>query len=921
MGRSDDDTASSLSLSSDDNEREREKERKKRKKRKQSSSPDDDSDESRSRSRSRHRSSKKKKKKQKHKSSRKKSKKSKKSRKRRHRSESEDTAASGSEEEEGDDSRDGLIEDNPTKSRGKFLIEELNTKDIDSSDVDITAMLDEIEEDMDLDELVRQKALLQEKLKKDGIDGISDDELDEKEEGGEREEDDKQVENDGNGAIDLENESNVPLVEIKSDSEDSDVEHLVTLDKKRDKKERRDKDSDKRRERKDPKDLLKDRWGKRGDSREKDRDRSRERERSRREKEDRSSRRRSSRSREREIKERQKEREARHKAAEEKREKGDLRDEQRKRERDRDRRDDRGSRRRSRSRDKDRDKDRSDRRDDRGMEKKEEEEESSDENLDIEINSEDSDEEAIIERKRKERAELLAKLAAGGPTATMQHREKVERPLTPPEVKIAKAVKDQLRGDMVARQVGMMERQLEEKVGHKLEKESKEKKSKRSRSSSSDSSDSDRDRRKRKKEKKKKRKRSRERSPTPTKTAEDDPPPGELFEETGDRAEVTNTAKRVDMFSEDMFADDYSSPTSMQKMTAESGKENPTLTDNWDDAEGYYRVRIGEVMDTRYSVFGYTGQGVFSNVVRARDSMKTNQEVCIKIIRNNEIMHKTGLKELEILRRINDTDPDDKYHCIRLHRNFFHKQHLCMVFEPLSMNLREVLKKYGKNVGLHIKAVRSYAQQMLLALKVMKKANIVHADIKPDNILVNESKLLLKLCDFGSASHVAEGEITPYLVSRFYRAPEIILGMKYDFGIDLWSSGTTFYELYTGKIMFAGQTNNHMLKMFMDLKGKIPNKIIRKGQFKDIHFDSNCCFLYHDIDRVTQREKVVQMPVVNKVRNLDHELTGGAKLPEEQLKKVLQLRDFLDKICVLDPAKRITLNQCLTHPFIQDKVM
>lgn len=919
MGRSDDDTASSLSLSSDDNEREREKERKKRKKRKQSSSPDDDSDESRSRSRSRHRSSKKKKKKQKHKSSRKKSKKSKKSRKRRHRSESEDTAASGSEEEEGDDSRDGLIEDNPTKSRGKFLIEELNTKDIDSSDVDITAMLDEIEEDMDLDELVRQKALLQEKLKKDGIDGISDDELDEKEEGGEREEDDKQVENNGNGAI--ENESNVPLVEIKSDSEDSDVEHLVTLDKKRDKKERRDKDSDKRRERKDPKDLLKDRWGKRGDSREKDRDRSRERERSRREKEDRSSRRRSSRSREREIKERQKEREARHKAAEEKREKGDLRDEQRKRERDRDRRDDRGSRRRSRSRDKDRDKDRSDRRDDRGMEKKEEEEESSDENLDIEINSEDSDEEAIIERKRKERAELLAKLAAGGPTATMQHREKVERPLTPPEVKIAKAVKDQLRGDMVARQVGMMERQLEEKVGHKLEKENKEKKSKRSRSSSSDSSDSDRDRRKRKKEKKKKRKRSRERSPTPTKTAEDDPPPGELFEETGDRAEVTNTAKRVDMFSEDMFADDYSSPTSMQKMTAESGKENPTLTDNWDDAEGYYRVRIGEVMDTRYSVFGYTGQGVFSNVVRARDSMKTNQEVCIKIIRNNEIMHKTGLKELEILRRINDTDPDDKYHCIRLHRNFFHKQHLCMVFEPLSMNLREVLKKYGKNVGLHIKAVRSYAQQMLLALKVMKKANIVHADIKPDNILVNESKLLLKLCDFGSASHVAEGEITPYLVSRFYRAPEIILGMKYDFGIDLWSSGTTFYELYTGKIMFAGQTNNHMLKMFMDLKGKIPNKIIRKGQFKDIHFDSNCCFLYHDIDRVTQREKVVQMPVVNKVRNLDHELTGGAKLPEEQLKKVLQLRDFLDKICVLDPAKRITLNQCLTHPFIQDKVM
>ena len=83
-----------------------------------------------------------------------------------------------------------------------------------------------------------------------------------------------------------------------------------------------------------------------------------------------------------------------------------------------------------------------------------------------------------------------------------------------------------------------------------------------------------------------------------------------------------------------------------------------------------------------------------------------------------------------------------------------------MVFKLLSRNLRDVLKKYGKNVELHIKAIRSNPQQMLLALKVMKKANIVHADIKPDNILVNESKLLLKLCDFGSACRIAKGKIT-----------------------------------------------------------------------------------------------------------------------------------------------------------------
>jgi serine/threonine-protein kinase PRP4 len=70
----------------------------------------------------------------------------------------------------------------------------------------------------------------------------------------------------------------------------------------------------------------------------------------------------------------------------------------------------------------------------------------------------------------------------------------------------------------------------------------------------------------------------------------------------------------------------------------EDGIENPSLTDNWDDAEGYYRVRIGETLDTRYTVYGYTGQGVFSNVVRARDAARANQDVAVKIIRNNEIM-------------------------------------------------------------------------------------------------------------------------------------------------------------------------------------------------------------------------------------------------------------------------------------------
>ncbi|KAF5901809.1 serine/threonine-protein kinase PRP4, partial [Clarias magur] len=321
--------------------------------------------------------------------------------------------------------------------------------------------------------------------------------------------------------------------------------------------------------------------------------------------------------------------------------------------------------------------------------------------------------------------------------------------------------------------------------------------------------------------------------------------------------EGTNVKKpsAPDMFTEsdDMFAADFDSARLRAVGVGKDFKENPNLRDNWTDAEGYYRVNIGETLDKRYDVYGYTGQGVFSNVVRARDTARAGQEVAVKIIRNNELMQKTGLKELEFLKKLNDADPDDKFHCLRLFRHFYHKQHLCLVFEPLSMNLREVLKKYGKDVGLHIKAVRSYSQQLFLALKLLKRCNILHADIKPDNILVNESKTILKLCDFGSASHIADNDITPYLVSRFYRAPEIIIGKPYDYGIDMWSVGCTLYELYTGKILFPGSSNNHMLKLAMDLKGKMPNKMIRKGLFKDQHFDQNLNFLYIEVDKVTER--------------------------------------------------------------------
>lgn len=93
-----------------------------------------------------------------------------------------------------------------------------------------------------------------------------------------------------------------------------------------------------------------------------------------------------------------------------------------------------------------------------------------------------------------------------------------------------------------------------------------------------------------------------------------------------------------DMFAEQDIDSNFDSPSNLIGTAKQTNAENPALTDNWDDSEGYYRVRIGELLDNRYLVSGYTGQGVFSNVVKVKDQARGSAVAAIKIIRNREIM-------------------------------------------------------------------------------------------------------------------------------------------------------------------------------------------------------------------------------------------------------------------------------------------
>jgi serine/threonine-protein kinase PRP4 len=385
------------------------------------------------------------------------------------------------------------------------------------------------------------------------------------------------------------------------------------------------------------------------------------------------------------------------------------------------------------------------------------------------------------------------------------------------------------------------------------------------------------------------------------------------------------SAKNEDKDEFDMFADDDDDDTLVPILAKNKPKasdvmqskdSNANLVDNWDDIDGYYRIVLGELLDGRYHVQANLGKGMFSAVVRALDQ-STNKLVAIKVIRSQESMKKAGLKEIDILQKLAEADPTDKQHLIRLERYFEHKGHLCMVFENLHINLREVLKKYGRDVGINFRAVRLYAQQMFLALSLLKKCNILHADLKPDNVLINEERNMLKVCDLGSAGDASENDITPYLVSRFYRAPEIILGMPYDFGIDMWSIGCTLYELYTGKILFMGRNNNQMLKSIMECRGKFSLKLLKKAEFAGLHFDDNLQFRSMEKDKVTNKDVVRMLSINRPTRDLKSRLVRATKnVTEAEAKELPLFIDLLDRCLALNPEKRLTPTDALKHPFI-----
>jgi dual specificity tyrosine-phosphorylation-regulated kinase 1 len=152
---------------------------------------------------------------------------------------------------------------------------------------------------------------------------------------------------------------------------------------------------------------------------------------------------------------------------------------------------------------------------------------------------------------------------------------------------------------------------------------------------------------------------------------------------------------------------------------------------------------------------------------------------------------------------------------VRLLDHFEHKKHQCLVFELLSSSLYDVLQM-TKFKGLSLSLIRKIAYQVLTSLYFLspKGIDVIHCDLKPENILLREpTKSGVKIIDFGSSCRRTE-QIYTYIQSRFYRAPEVILGLAYSQSIDMWSLGCILVELHVGEPLFAGDDEIDQVRFF-----------------------------------------------------------------------------------------------------------
>lgn len=259
----------------------------------------------------------------------------------------------------------------------------------------------------------------------------------------------------------------------------------------------------------------------------------------------------------------------------------------------------------------------------------------------------------------------------------------------------------------------------------------------------------------------------------------------------------------------------------------------PMHNQGYDNQDNDYILYVNDWLggggNNNYLIIDILGQGTFGQVAKCQN-VNTGQIVAIKVIKNKPAYFNQSMMEVTILELLNNQfDNQDNHHILRLIDQFIHCKHLCLVFELLSSNLYELIKQNSFR-GLSTSLVKVFTSQLLDALVILNQARLIHCDLKPENILLKSLQSpQIKIIDFGSACHERQTVYT-YIQSRFYRSPEVLLGMPYSSAIDIWSLGCIAVELFLGLPLFPGTSEYNQISRIVDMLGLPPAFMLQSGK-------------------------------------------------------------------------------------------
>ncbi|XP_068106914.1 homeodomain-interacting protein kinase 4 [Hyperolius riggenbachi] len=333
-----------------------------------------------------------------------------------------------------------------------------------------------------------------------------------------------------------------------------------------------------------------------------------------------------------------------------------------------------------------------------------------------------------------------------------------------------------------------------------------------------------------------------------------------------------------------------------------------------------------------YKLIEITGKGTFGEVWKAWQG-STGNLVAIKKIMKDFSRNFIVLSELNMLKAIEKLDPEQS-HIIRFITCFKDKISYYMVFEFLHLDLFQYQKMNGF-APVPVRYIRTIASQVLKALAKLKEISVIHADLKPQNImLIDQDKypFKIKLIDFGNANYLSEVKhlTEPYMQTRFYRAPEILLGLQFNERIDVWSLGCIMAELHLGCPLYPGSNEYDQIRYICDTQG-LPQSYLLDAASKSLRFFHRWRFSNGTSQWTIKTKEEYQLEtgvtpletrkfIFGSLDKIATTNTPKSSFPDHET--VAEYYDqeimvgIIKKMLTWDSNQRISANAATTHPFI-----